>query len=251
MIMTNRKPIIGITLDVLSNSAKYQYSLFPWYALRRNYADSVARAGGVPVMIPCQIEAIDDIVDFVDGLIVPGCDLDINPKFYDKVVSDKTKTMPNDEKVVFELALVKRILDKNIPFLGICHGMQLMNVVLGGDLIQHIPDYIKSEINHEQPVPKDVPSHLIKIKKDTLLAEIAKDYTEILVNSTHHQAVNNLGEGIIVSATAPDGIIEAIELPANTFALGVEWHPEYLHRNQDLDIKLFDAIVAAATFKNN
>lgn len=247
--MQRKKPLIGITLDVLSDSEKYRYSLFPWYALRRNYADSVINAGGLPVMVPCQIEAVDDIVSLIDGLIIPGCDWDINPRFYDQEADNKIMSI--DEKVTFELALVKKVLEQNIPFLGICHGMQLLNVLLGGDLIRHIPDAIKSDINHEQPSPKDVPSHLIRIKKDTLMAKIAKDYTEALVNSTHHQAVNNLGKGLQVSATAPDGIIEAIELPTNKFVLGVEWHPEYLHRKQDLDIKLFDAFIKAARLKNN
>lgn len=237
----HKNPVIGITLDLVSDSEKYKYARFPWYALRQNYANSVIKAGGIPVMIPYQMGAIDDILNMIDGLIIPGGDEDINPKFYGQTVqSDKVKT--NDERGLFELTLLQKALEVDKPFLGICNGMQLLNVVLGGTLIQHIPDFAPSDINHEQPDPKDVPSHLIHIKEGTMLASLSTQ-KELLVNSTHHQGIDKLGDGLVASAIAPDGIIEAIESSRHKFALGALWHPEYL--NSELDMNLFSALICA------
>jgi len=238
--MKSRRPVIGITLDSANDSEKYKYSAFPWYALRKNYVDCVIKAGGIPVLIPYTSESTDEIIDIIDGLIIPGGDEDINPRFYnEKISSDKVKT--NDERAGFELELVKQVLERNIPYLGICNGMQLLNVVCDGTLIQHIPEYIASDINHEQPAPKHIPTHLINISPGTILAGLASNNLQTNVNSTHHQAVKDLGKGLIVSATAPDGIIEAIESKAHKYAIGVEWHPEYL--NSELDFNLFKSLV--------
>ncbi len=289
--MSNKvqKPVIGITLDLAQNSEKYRYASFPWYALRQNYADSVVKAGGVPLMIPYS-EDYDRILDLIDGLIIPGGDEDINPAMYgQEITSNRVK--PNDARGTFEFKLLQKALERDMPFLGICNGMQLLNVVLGGTLIQDIPDYFASRhedgvilpihrlnqangfqseaaetymkyvrkdesckirldhlkmgigiINHEQPAPKHIPSHIITIKPNTILAELAAGDTEFMVNSTHHQAVGKLGDGLIASAIAPDGIIEAIESTKHKFAVGVEWHPEYLLSG--LDLKLFTMLVS-------
>lgn len=238
-----KKPVIGITLDLANDSAKYSYAKFPWYALRQNYADSIIKAGGVPIMIPYQLDSIDNILTIIDGLVIPGGDEDIHPKFYgQEIKSPKVKT--NDERANFEFELLKKALAKDIPFLGICNGMQMLNIIFGGDLIQHIPDYIPSHINHEQPPPKNLPSHKITIKPATILAKLVEGKNEIMVNSTHHQAIGKVGNGLLVSAIAPDGIIEAIESTTHKFVVGVEWHPEYL--NSDLDLNLFKRLVEAA-----
>ena len=241
--MKPRKPIIGITLDSAIDSEKNKYSAFPWYALRKNYVDCVTLAGGIPVLLPHDLKALDEVVSIIDALIVPGGDEDINPRFYsEEIISSKVKT--NDVRAEFEIELVRRVLEQDIPFLGICNGMQILNVVCGGSLIQHIPDYHKSDINHEQSAPKHIPSHPINIMQGTKLANIAKGSLKAEVNSTHHQAVKDLGRGLTVSATAPDGIIEAIESLNHRFAIGVEWHPEYL--NSELDLNLFKKLVETA-----
>jgi putative glutamine amidotransferase len=238
--MKSRKPIIGITLDSAIDSEKNKYSVFPWYALRKNYADCVIKAGGIPIMLPYDPESVDEIIDMIDALIIPGGDEDIHPKFYDEeITSDKVKT--NEMRASFELKLMKQVLEKDMPFLGICNGMQILNVACGGSLIQHIPDYHSSDINHEQPSPKHVASHLINIKSGTKLASIANNNLETEVNSTHHQAVKSLGRDLIISAIAPDGIIEAIESKVHKYVIGVEWHPEYL--NSELDFNLFRNLV--------
>ncbi len=247
--MIQKKPVIGITLDLANNSEKYAYAAFPWYAVRQNYADSVIKVGGIPLMLPYQYDTIEVMLSIIDGLIIPGGDEDIHPKFYgQEFTCDRTAT--NDQRDNFELLLTQKALEKNMPFLGICRGMQMLNVVCGGNLIQHIPDYIKSQagvataINHEQPAPKHTLSHSITIEPNTILANLSGNKQTCMVNSSHHQAVGKIGEGLRVAATAPDGIIEAIESINHKFVIGVEWHPEYLNPN-DLDLNLFKGLIEA------
>ena len=126
---------------------------------------------------------------------------------------------------------------------GICGGQQLLNVVLGGSLIQHIPDEVAAPLAHEQPNPRTEPGHVVYVTEGTLLRHIV-GARELPVNSAHHQAVKALGPGVKVNAVAPDGVIEGIERDGGAFCLGVQWHPEYAI--SDGDRKLFSAFVAAA-----
>ena len=233
-----KKPIIGITLDLATDSDKYSYSWRPWYALRRDYSNMVTKFGGIPLFLPCCAD-INELLDVVDGLIIPGCDEDINPKFYgQEITSDKIKI--NDERANFELNLTKEAIKRNMPVFGICNGLQVINVVLGGTLIQHIPDTHSSHINHEQPAPKHVPTHPIIIEKDTLLASLS-DSSIVDINTTHHQAIDKVADGLKISAKAPDGIIEAVESPDHRFLVGVQWHSEY--QNTELDARLFKRLI--------
>lgn len=233
-----KKPIIGITLDLANDNEKYAYAKFPWYALRKNYADCVVQAGGLPIMIPYSND-IDGILNIIDGFLIPGGDEDIHPRFYgEHIISDKIKT--NDSRAEFEFRLTEKALERKMPTLGICGGMQMINVVLGGSLIQHIPDCFDNGVIHEQPDPKDVPTHSIFIEPNSLIAELA-NVSELKVNSTHHQALNKLGENLFVSARASDGVIEAVESEDFKFLVGVQWHCEYL--NSDLDRNLFKRLV--------
>jgi putative glutamine amidotransferase len=127
--------------------------------------------------------------------------------------------------------------------LGICGGQQLMNVALGGTLIQHIPDEVAAALAHEQPNPRTEPGHKVRVAKGTLLHEITGT-EELAVNSAHHQAAKDVGAGVVVNATAEDGVIEGIEHPGYRFCLGVQWHPEYLISPGDG--RILAAFVAAA-----
>ncbi|MBX6746861.1 MAG: gamma-glutamyl-gamma-aminobutyrate hydrolase family protein, partial [Acetobacteraceae bacterium] len=142
----------------------------------------------------------------------------------------------------FELAVTRGALRRDMPVLGICGGQQLLAVALGGTLIQHIPDSIKGALEHEQPNPRHEPGHEIAIEANTLLARIVGKRS-MAVNSAHHQAVDRPGEGAVVNAIAPDGVVEGVEHPGYRFALGVQWHPEYAV--DPADPLIFDAFVKA------
>lgn len=234
------KPVIGISLDLLEDDHKYSYSLFPWYALRRNYSDAVSQHGAIPIFLPCDAENIEHILSLIDGLIIPGGDWDIDPKFFnERVLSERV--ILNHERTKYDILLAQKALERNISFLGICYGMQLMNVIKGGSLIQDIKEMVPGSLNHEQPHPKNVPSHAISIIEGTKLFDIAKCQKEHMVNSTHHQAIKALGNDLVVSAMSPDGIIEAIESTNHKFAIGIEWHPEYCY--SELDKSIFQAFI--------
>jgi putative glutamine amidotransferase len=248
--MTQKKPIIGLTLDLANNCEKYSYAAFPWYALRKNYADAIIKAGGVPLLLPYQSSTINELLAIIDGVVIPGGDEDIHPKFYEPEYAEDV-VIANNERDEFEILVLKKSLARNIPILGICRGMQLLNVAFGGSLIHHIPDYMKNNnqtiiINHEQPSPKNIVSHSITIESGTKLAKMTNNKTQVMVNSTHHQAIDRVGNGLVISAKANDGIIEAIELQNHKFVIGVQWHPEYLNDN-DVDLNLFKELIKATS----
>src|SRR6185437_10802005 len=147
-----------------------------------------------------------------------------------------------DRRTAFELAITRGAVASDRPVLGICGGQQLLNVALGGTLVQHIPDEIPGALAHEQPNPRSEPGHRVRLLPGTLLRRIA-EADELPVNSAHHQAVKEPAPGLVVDAVAEDGVIEGIEDPRRRFCLGVQWHPEYLL--SDGDARLFAAFIAA------
>ena len=235
----SKKPIIGITCD---SQTKPTYSKFPWYALREHYVHAVQSLGGLPILLPHEPDHVSDYITLVDGIIVTGGDFDIDPAYYgEEIVSDKVTT--NSKRTTFEFALGQQAMNQHIPTLGICGGMQLLNVVFGGTLIQHIPDVIETDIAHEQPNPRNETSHSVKIEENSALHHMIKA-SEINVNSAHHQAIKIPGKGVVCNAYAPDGVIEGFEVPAARFCLGLQWHPEFLITPHDKAI--FEAFLAEA-----
>jgi putative glutamine amidotransferase len=232
-------PVIGITLD---SEEPGGYSRFPWYALRQNYCASVAAAGGLPLALPHEPELAENYLDLIDGLVVTGGAFDVDPALFgagERHATVKTK----DRRTAFELAVTRGALARNKPVFGICGGQQLLNVVLGGTLIQHIPDAVPGALAHEQPNPRNEPGHEVSVSPGTLLHEIV-GADRLPVNSAHHQAVARVANGTRVNAVAPDGVIEGIEDRAYRFCLGVQWHPEFTI--SDGDARLLRAFVAAA-----
>jgi putative glutamine amidotransferase len=231
-------PLIGITLD---SEAPGGYSKFPWYALRENYCSAVAGANGLPVPLPHEVERAETYLDALGGIVVTGGDFDVDPAIFgsrERHATVKTK----DRRTAFELALVKGALQRDKPVFGICGGQQLLHVVLGGRLIQHIPDEVKGALAHEQPNPRNEPGHDVAIVSGTLLHRIV-GVAKMPVNSAHHQAALDEPQGVVVNARSSDGVIEGIEAPRYRFCLGVQWHPEFLL--SDGDRRLFRAFVAA------
>ena len=234
------KPMIGVTLD---SEQPGGYSKFPWYALRANYMDALAGAGSLPVALPHEPGLADDWLDRIAGLVVTGGAFDVDPALYGAADRHATVSLKG-ARTRAELALVQGALARGLPVLGICGGQQLLAVVLGGTLVQHIPDSVPDALAHEQPNPRDEPGHAVAITPGTRLAGIVGT-AEMQVNSSHHQAVLHPGPHAVVNAVAPDGVVEGIEHPAHRFALGVQWHPEFLIDPGDR--RIFDALVGAAS----
>ena len=239
--MTKRssRPLIGITLDSEDPGG---YSNLPWYALRENYSRSIAEAGGLPVALPHEVEQAEDYLDQIDGVVITGGAFDVDPAIFGADARHPTVTT-KDRRTAFELAITGGAVRRDTPVLGICGGQQLLHVVLGGALIQHIPDEIEGDLAHEQPNPRDQPGHPVAITKGSLLHKIVKT-DELQVNSAHHQAAKGAPQGVIINAVAPDGVIEGIEAPGQRFCLGVQWHPEYGVSAGDSAI--FKAFITAA-----
>lgn len=233
------RPLVGVTLDAEQPGG---YSKYPWYALRANYTAAIEAAGGVPVALPHHVGLASHFLDRIDALVVTGGAFDVDPSLYGEAERHATVTL-KEERTASELALVRGALARDMPVLGICGGQQLLAVALGGALMQHIPDSVPDALDHEQVNPRDQASHSVHLVPGTLLHRIAK--TESMqVNSAHHQAVRSTGKFAVVNATAPDGVIEGIEDPRYGFALGVQWHPEFLI--DPADALIFRAFVVAA-----
>jgi putative glutamine amidotransferase len=232
-------PVIGITLD---REEAGGYSKFPWLALRENYCRAVSNAGGLPVLLPHETERAEDYLSLIDGLIVSGGAFDIDPALFGADERHSTVTT-KDARTAFEWTMARRALDRDIPVLGICGGQQLLHVVLGGTLIQHIPDEVAGALAHEQPNPRDEPGHRVRIIEGTQLHRTV-GVGEMEVNSAHHQAAKEVPVGIAIGAVAEDGVIEAIEAPKYRFCIGVQWHPEF--EISEGDRRLFVAFVDAA-----
>jgi len=233
-----KKPLIALTLDYETTKG---YSKYPWYAIRENYFTSIEESGGIGVGIPHNITDIISLLYKIDGLVITGGNFDIDPnKFGETSVHQTVKLKEN--RTNFELLAAEIMLNQNKPVLGICGGEQLINVLYKGSLIQHIPDEIKNPIEHEQKNPRHEPGHSVRIKDNTKLHSIIST-NDIMVNSAHHQAIKNPGNGLIVNALSEDGIIEGIEDPTKNFCIGVQWHPEFFI--QGADIKLLKAFINA------
>lgn len=234
------RPRIGVTLD---SEEPGGYSKFPWFALRQNYAGSIIAAGGLPVALPhAPAELVDAYLDQLDGLVVTGGAFDVDPALYGDSERHPTVGL-KAARTAFEWAITERALARDLPVLGICGGQQLLNVVLGGTLIQHIPDRVENALAHEQPNPRDEPGHAVAVVPGTLLHRLV-GVTSLAVNSAHHQAADRVGEGVVVAATAEDGVVEAIEHSGYRFCLGVQWHPEFFIT--DGDRRIIEALVGAA-----
>ncbi len=215
-------PIIGIPLD---SELPGGYSQFPWYALRQNYCEAVERVGGTPILLPHHPTRAAGYLAMIDGLLIAGGAFDVDPALFGDTARHQSVVLKSD-RTAFEYAMVSGALARDLPILGICGGEQLLAVVLGGSLIQHIPDSVDTPLAHEQPNPRNQPGHTVTAVAGTRLAALCGT-APFPVNSAHHQAVRAVGPGTVIAAHADDGVIEAIEAIGHKFCLGVQWHPEF------------------------
>ncbi len=215
------------------------------------YIDALKKVGAEPVLLG-QIKTEKDAVkelNKVDAVIMTGGE-DINPKYYNEKPHEKLEAV-KDDRDTSDYLLLTTALKKDYPILGTCRGMQLLNVVQGGTLYQDIPTQHPSKVLHRDPKREDFVDHACKIDPNSHLYKILKK-KEVTVNSWHHQGVKDLGKDLKVVATAPDGIIEAIEVPSASFVLGVQFHPEWhVEEDGDLYLEVFEALKAQAIKHRN
>ena len=217
------KPIIGITTDLEGNDK---------HVLKNTYVNAVIRAGGLPIILPVGIEAdVKQFAQMLDGLLLTGGG-DIDPTIFGEEPHAYLGGVDPARDTV-EINLFKEVLALNKPILGVCRGLQIMNIALGGNMYQDIyTQKVSTLLQHIQKAPTSHASHFVQVEKGSLLESIAKTL-EIKVNSYHHQAVKKVPKPLQVSGVASDGIIEAVESTAHDFVLGVQWHPEALVQKED------------------
>ena len=212
------------------------------YTIRENYLTALHTAGGRPLVVPYEDPA--PYLDVCGGLMIIGGGFTIDPALFGQTLATTMTLKPR--RTTAELAFFHEAYQRKMPILGICGGMQLMNVALGGDLIQdidtHHRDQCTTPLAHVAANPHEV-AHHVDVVPGTLLANILGDVA-LSVNTSHRQAVHKLGVGLQVNARAPDGIIEGLESTAHPFCLGLQWHPEY--QANPLDALIFTAFIAHA-----
>lgn len=239
------KPLIGISPT--PNEVDFDHGHFRRYALANTYTAAVVAAGGIPVILPTHPEAIEDTLDVLDALIMSGGG-DLDASLWGEETHPKADGI-DEERDRYELAAIRKAVSMDMPLLGICRGIQTINVALGGSLIQDLPSEVPDSNQHRQHREgkmQDECFHTVTIDPGPNLLYRIHGKNEMETNSFHHQAVKDVGTGIESIATAADGTIEAVWIPRMTFGLAVQWHPEMLAANYPDQAAIFSALVDAA-----
>lgn len=229
------RPLIGVVLDWQASGS---FSPRPHYAVRESYFHAIYAAGGLPMALPLIEEALPEMLARVQGLVIPGGDYPSPSRWYGEdrgILDEHPRSLLNEE-------LVRLVLNSKKPLLGICAGMQEMVAATGGLLYWRVAQCLPQAINHRGVQPNQT-CHDVKVQEGSLLARLTGQQN-YAVNSHHSEGIKTLAGGLVASAYAPDGLIEAVEMPNHPFALGVQWHPEFLL--SDADLALFTGLVEAA-----
>lgn len=238
------RPKIGLTMRLEVETRRFY--------LGRDYSEALEAAGALPVHIPLipKRDYITSLVEGLDGVLLPGCDTDMDPAYYGEDPHPKLRRVVQ-EKDETELLVLEHAERLNLPVFAICYGAQALNVSRGGSLIQDIESEVPNCIQHSQVGPVDRDSHMIEIDAGSLLEGMAgKGITSAKVNSHHHQAIKQPGRDLRVSAKANDGVIEFIEdTRPGRFAIGAQWHPEVSYWRDGLSRALFETFVAKCSGK--
>jgi putative glutamine amidotransferase len=232
------KPRIGITCAFGEATPDH-------YSLSSLYVDAVAAAGGLPLVLPAVTSShFREIARCIDGLLLPGGG-DVDPAYFgEEPRIENGRIDPVAD--AFEIGLIREFLKTGRPILGVCRGMQVLNVAAGGDLHQDIRVATGSPLQHVQQAPGWHGTHEITLSEGSLLRAVLKE-ERLRVNTFHHQAVRRVAPGFVASAAAADGIIEAIEKEGDAFVLGVQWHPERMLPQAEASQRLFSAFVNASS----
>jgi putative glutamine amidotransferase len=238
------RPIIGITTYDGKSPAD-----LPIAAVQTAYINAILQAGGSPVLLPNQLGRDDwmGLLPHLGGILLTGGG-DIDPRHFSAAYHPKVDDV-NEARDSLELALLRFAVEEQKPFLGICRGCQVVNVALGGTLHTHIPDQTQTDIRHDcyPDLPRAHIAHPVRVEEDSRISQIFGEPI-LQVNSLHHQGIRDLAPALKPVAYAPDGLIEAVELPGHPFGYAVQWHPEWL-TDQQPTRNLFRAFVEAATRK--
>ena len=237
------KPIIGISGSILAIENDGAFSGYERAYVNDDYVLSVTKSGGIPFIIPI-IDNDDDIktqISYVDGVILSG-GYDIDPVYWGEEISSKLERIfPRRDSN--ELKIIKYALEMKKPILGICRGLQIINVAFGGSLYQDLSFIKDCYIKHSQSAKPYEPTHNIKTKEGSIIREILGD--SLRVNSFHHLAIKDLGKDLIATSYSADGIIESIEYTKNgNFVLGVQFHPEMMHSHYDFALNIFKKFIS-------
>lgn len=232
------RPRIGLTCDLRRDA--------PAFELSEAYVRAVVAAGGLPLLLPpvAGEELVDAWLACVDGLLLTG-GVDVDPVWYGRDPAPRLGRISPDRDAL-ELPLARAALERGLPLLAICRGVQVLNVAAGGTLVQDLPSEWPGAIKHYQEAPRWYPTHAVEVVSGSTLARLLGTLRP-RVNSFHHQAVLEVGRGLVVAARAPDGVVEAVEsADPDRFALGVQWHPEAMWERDPASLRLFAALVEAA-----
>ncbi len=231
------KPLIGITLDW---EEKGSFSERPYFALREHYFNAVENAGGVVVGIPTTIGKPTDYLDHLDGVVISGGCFSFPEEWYTDI--DEPPPYTPSPRLEAELDIIRHALEQDMPLLGICAGMQLMAGMHGCKLTRNLHKYYGTDTDHWEGAPAEEAAHKTQVVKNTLLHKILGT-NEFSSNSHHQESVIEGNSDVLMNCLAEDYVVEGIELPKYKFALGLQWHPEYLV--SEADSKIFDAFISA------
>jgi putative glutamine amidotransferase len=215
-----------------------------------DYQEAIRRAGGEPWVLDQAVDRPEDVIRSANGLLLAGGG-DVGPEIYG-AAPHPTYHAAEPGRDAYEIELIRRALEADVPVFAICRGIQVLNVARGGTLVQDIPTEVPGALEHKLTVPPHEPftlAHEVWVEDGSLLARLmgeADGAESRQVNSRHHQAVNTVGEGLVASATAPDGVIEAVEDRTRRFCVGVQWHPENFYRTGEFRA-LFEGFIKACT----
>ena len=238
------RPVIGIPADFAP--APDTTISHPRWQLNETYVDAVHDAGGLPLILPVLPDQTDQLMGLLDGVILSGGG-DIHPNRFNRPLHPLTDGI-SKERDELELRMFDAARARSIPILGICRGLQLVNVAMGGTLIQDIPDERPASSQHRQHLDglaRDDVSHPVDLLPESQLARIYRE-TRIMTNTYHHQAIDDLAEGLTITGWAEDGTVESVETAGNPFLLAVQWHPETLYQRHTEHARIFTAFMEAA-----
>lgn len=212
------------------------------YAVSSEYVAAVEEVGGIAVTLPAQPKAVPELIAVLDALILTGGG-DVDPVYYGQSLHPATRSIDPDRDR-FELDLTRMAVEHGLPLLGICRGIQVLNVALGGTLIQDVPDQVRAALVHQTPEDAPIATHHVRLQPNSRLAALIQ-CTDLLANSAHHQAIQSLAPVLRAVGWSQDGVVEAVESTDQAFVIGVQWHPELLFRDAAGHRRLFAGLVEA------